>query len=200
MQRTLRLLLPAVLLMGAGTLQKTFAQALPTSSAQFRLSAFGGVTGVKTGYLDGKNLGVSAGVNFNFWEYHKVHFAAEYRGTLPLDKGNHDGQKVQLIGLQASFPVGRFHPYGDFFFGRGEISYAPPGAEVPNTYIIYTRSSSNVLAPGGGVDIDLTPHLAFKADIQLERYSVPVTTSGKLNATSGTLGFIYHFHFKPFKQ
>lgn len=192
-------LFPAALFTG-GLFSLASAQATPTSSAKLQLSAFGGVSGVKTGYLDGKNLGITAGADFSFWEFHRFHLAAEYRGTLAIDKGRADSQKVQLAGAQVSYPIGRFHPYGDFLFGRGEINYAAPGAQVPNTYIFYTYSSSDVSSPGAGIDIDLTPHFAFKADAQFERYDTPVTTSGHLTAISGTLGVVYRFHFKPYKQ
>ena len=100
-----------------------------------------------------------------------------------------------LGGGKIEYPFGRYHPYGDFLFGRGEIKYQGIGYISPDSPLIYQQSFSNVLSPGVGVDIDVTHHFAIKLDAQLWRMSVPVTTSGTLNSVAGTAGVIYRFDF-----
>jgi hypothetical protein len=143
----------------------------------------------------GKNLGISAGVDLRVWQYHGFLPSVEIRGTYPFAKGNVAAELNALVGIKIEYQLGRFHPYGDFLFGRGSITYQGRGYLAPNGLVIYQQTFSNVLSPGLGVDIDLTHHYAFKADAQLWRQDVPVTTSGTLNSLAVTVGAIYRFDF-----
>jgi len=175
------------------------AQATPTASQLFEISAFGGLTGNFTGLQGGKNLSITAGGDIRFRRYFGVNPAIEVRGTYPMDKGTISSQKNVLAGLKVEKQYGRFHPYGDFLFGRGAIDYAHayPAAEGTLTYL---RTTSNVLSPGVGVDIDLSQHLAFKADMQLQRYATPVTASGSVYSKAITFGAVYRFDFNHHKH
>lgn len=180
-------------------LQGAHAQAKPAATQSLHLSAFGGATGTYTGFGGGRNVGITAGADLGFRPFHSFFPSLEIRGTYPVAKGKVDSQRNFLGGLQIAREYGRYHPYIDFLFGRGQINYNPGFVNVPRT-LYYTQSVTNVFSPGLGVDIDLTDHFAFKADAQLQRYSIPVTTMGSIYAKAGTLGLVYRFDFNHTKH
>ncbi|QHN03515.1 porin family protein [Granulicella sp. WH15] len=202
--RSLATLAVAALVLACGS--RAQAQAVATAKQAFQLSAFGGLSGVATGLYGGGNLSVTAGANLAFPGYFGFRPSVTLRGTYPVASGNVIGERNVLGGLQVERRYGRFHPYGDILFGRGQINYAPGYQLTYYTFdsqgndilYTYTASSSNVISPGGGVDIDLTDHFAVKADVQYQHYNTPVTPitpSGHLWATSTTLGVVYRFDF-----
>jgi hypothetical protein len=101
----------------------------------------------------------------------------------------------KLAGLKLSTRYHLLQPYANILAGRGETTYANGGYRVPNKLIFYTQSSSNVFSLGGGTDILATQHLALKVDLQAQRYSSPVTTSGHLYSETATIGLVYVFLF-----
>jgi hypothetical protein len=172
------------------------SQALYTATQQLSISAWGGATGTEVKLpTGGRNLGITAGVDLRVWQFHGLLPSIEIRGTYPFDKGSIAGEENALAGIKVEHIFGRYHLYGDFLFGRSSIKYQGRGYISPNDLYLYQQSYTNVLSPGGGVDVDLTHHYAFKADAQLWHQSVPVTASGKLNSLAVTLGAIYRFDF-----
>jgi opacity protein-like surface antigen len=169
------------------------AQAMPTASRIFTLSAFGGATGTYTGLAGGKNLGITAGGDIGFKPFHSFYPSVEVRGTYPIDDGQVDSQKNILFGPKVERYYGSFRPYVDFFYGRGKIDYLNGGFPNPSGTLLYIDSVSNVFAAGGGLDITLTDHFAIKLDGQFQRYGTPVTTSGSLYSKPFTLGVVYRF-------
>ena len=99
------------------------AQAVPTASQTFQLSAFGGLTGVFTDLEGGHNLSLSAGVDLAFLSLHGFHPAAEVRGIYPVHTGPISSQKSLLGGIRVDHRYGFVRPYVDFLAGRGEIDY-----------------------------------------------------------------------------
>jgi len=196
------------------------AQALPTATQLYSLSAWGGTTGTfinlpptasggpiaspvvggagspSSLFNGGKNLGISAGVDLRVWQYHRFLPSVEVRGTYPIASGNVAGEENVLGGVKVEYLWGsRYHPYADFFFGREEIKYQAGGYISPDRRFLFLQSISNVFSPGGGIDIDVTHHFAAKVDAQLWHTKVPVTTSGSLNSLALTAGVIYRFDF-----
>lgn len=180
-------LLGGVLAMGGAA----GAQARPTAKQTLQVSVFAGAAGVYTGLDGGKNLSLSAGVDVGFRRFFGVDPAVEVRGLYPVKTGSVDSQKNVLAGLLAGRQFWVVHPYVDFLFGRGEIEYAPP-YPVPSLGLYYSLSTSNVLSPGIGVDLDVTRRFGVRADAQYQRYATPVTSSGSLYAKPITFGVIYH--------
>jgi len=197
--RPLRLFAPALLL--AAIAATAPAQSLYTATQPMSLSAWGGATGTMVNLpVGGRNFGISAGVNLRIWEFRGFQPSVEIRGTYPISSGIVASEENGLVGAKIERPFGRYHPYGDFFYGRGAINYQGRGYISPDGFFLYQRTFSNVLSPGLGVDIDLTHHYAFKADAQLWHQTVPVTTSGTLNSLAVTVGAIYRFDFNhPFR-
>jgi hypothetical protein len=177
-----------------GHQRHAFAQASPAAVQNLKLSAFGGITGTYTGLASARNLGLTGGVDLGFLPFHGLYPTLEFRGTYAIDKGSIDSQNNVLGGLKIAAHLGHLYPYGNLLFGRGEISYGN-GYQVPREPIFYTQSSSNVISPGGGLDLRLTDQLALKFDLQVQRYSAPVIETGHLYAKSATLGVVYHFDF-----
>ncbi len=183
--------LTVLLLLAAPALH---AQATSTASERLQLSAFAGASGVYTGLNSGRNLSITAGADLTLRRYFHVNPALEVRGTFPVDNGQVDGQRNVLAGLRIAGTFGRLHPYADILFGRGEIKYNPPLLNQPQTFL-FTQSTSNVLSPGVGLEVDLTPHFAFRADAQYQRYDSPIPASGHLYAKPITAALTYRFDF-----
>lgn len=188
-----RAVLVVTLSVVAGNLASAAAQAVYTATRRVTPSVFIGATGLYTGLDSGRNLSLTAGFDIAFLNPRRLRPAFEFRGTYALDKGGVDSIKNNLAGLKLSRHYGRFQPYADLLAGRGETTYARSGRQVPNTVIFYTQSSSNVFSFGGGTDLFVTPHLAFKVDYQIQHYSSPVTISHQLYSEAGTLGLVYVF-------
>lgn len=197
MRPTSRVILLAVVSLASGLLLRAFGQARPARVQRLEASVFGGVAGTYTGLDSGRNLGFTGGFDLGFLPGKALEPWLEYRGTYAIDKGSVDGQKNQLVGLKAAVHLWRARPYANLLYGRGEISYGS-GFQVPGKPIYYTLSSSNVLSPGGGVDLDfpgnaLRSRFALKLDFQLQRYTTPVVPSGRLYAKSAMFGLVYRF-------
>jgi hypothetical protein len=171
------------------------AQAAPTGTQQLQLSAFGGVTGTYTNFHGGKNLGITAGADLTVLTFRLFRPSFEIRGTYPVDEGHISSQKNFLLGPKVEYPIGRFHPYADFFFGRGQIDYLNGGFASGN--ILYISSNTFVYSPGVGLDYSLTHHLAVKVDAQFQHWNAPPAASGSINPTALTVGGVYNFDFNP---
>jgi opacity protein-like surface antigen len=172
-----------------------YAQAVPAGTQRLQLSAFVAGTGTFTDLAGGKNLGITAGADLTFLAFRLFRPAFEFRGTYPLDKGQISSQKNFLLGPKFEYPLGRFHPYVDFFIGRGEINYHDPGFVFGNTRFISTNTL--VYSPGVGLDYNLTHNLAIKADAQFQHWYTPAVASGAIHPTALTVGVVYNFDFNP---
>jgi hypothetical protein len=177
---------------GLSGMQMARGQAMPTASQGSNLSVFGGVTGVYTGIDKGRNLGITAGADYTISGFFGFRPAVEVRGTYPIHDGGVDDQKSILAGVRVERPIRRFHPYGDFLIGRGEINYISLFAIGFDQYI---RTDSTVYSPGAGFEYDLTPHFAVRTDAQLQHWDTPVNPSGSAWAKQGTVAVTYRFDF-----
>ena len=169
------------------------AQAPPAGTQKLQLSSFVATTGTFTDLAGGKNLAITAGADLTFLGFSRFRPAFEARGTYPVDKGHISSQKNFLLGPKVEYPIGRLHPYADFLFGRGQIDYHEPGYVFGNT--LFISSNTFVYSLGGGLDCNLTHHLAIKGDVQFQHWDTPVTASGSIHPTALTLGVIYNFDF-----
>jgi hypothetical protein len=170
-----------------------YAQAVPAGTQQLQLSAFGAATGTFTDLEGGKNLAITAGADLTFLAFRTFRPAFELRGTYPIDKGHISSQKNFLLGPKVEYPIGRFHPYVDFFFGRGEINYHDPGFVFGSTR--YFSTNTFIYSPGIGLDYNLTHNVAIKVDAQFQHWDTPAVASGVIHPTALTLGVVYNFDF-----
>jgi hypothetical protein len=169
------------------------AQSVPAGTQQLQLSTFVAATGTFTGFNGGKNLGITAGVDLTFLAFHSFRPAVEIRGTYPIDKGHVSSQKNFLVGPKVEYPIGKFHPYADFFFGRGEIDYHDPGYIFNN--VRYISTNTFIYSPGVGLDYNLNHNWALKADAQFQHWNTPATQSGVIYPVALTFGVLYNFDF-----
>jgi opacity protein-like surface antigen len=169
------------------------AQTAPAGTQKLQLSAFAAATGTFTGLEGGKNLGITVGADLTFLNFRQFRPSFEARGTYPINKGHISSQKNFLLGPKVEYPLGKFHPYVDFLFGRGQIDYHDPGFIFGNT--LYINSDTFIYSPGVGADYNLTHNLAIKADVQFQHWDTPVTASGSIHPTALTLGVVYSFDF-----
>jgi hypothetical protein len=172
-----------------------WGQALPTATQALEITAFGAGTVTFTGLDEGRNAGITAGVDLSFRSHFGLRPALEIRGTQPFDNGQVVGLKSGLIGPRFTREFNRFHVYGDAFFGRGALNYV--GGYIEDGYQ-YDRTTSNVFAGGGGIDYRLTEHFDIKADALYERWKTPVTSSGDIHPIPVSLGVVYHLDFNQY--
>jgi hypothetical protein len=173
--------------------QAAYSQAVPTASEGLHISTFGAATGAFTGLEGGKNLSITAGLDFQLRPFHGLFPTIEVRGTYPIDRGHIVSQKDLLGGLRIDHPVGRSRVYGNFLFGRGQLDYQNNGFTVGA--LTYLATTSNVYSTGGGIDFAIRPRLSFKADYQYQFWETPVTSSGSLHSSIVSLGVVYTFDF-----
>jgi len=189
-----------VLAVGLGCGLRAAAQANDADYRQITPSVFVAATGVETGLPGGRNLGVTAGLDVRFLPGRRLQPSLEYRGTYAVVKGSVDSQSTNMGGLKLAVQRGRLFPFVNVLVGRGETEYAGVGYQVPGTFRYYLKSSSNVYDVGGGADLDLGNHLALKVELQLQRYSSPVTVSGHLYGEAASVGMAYTFHLGRYAQ
>lgn len=177
------------------------AQSLPTASRGVIPSVFGGVTGAYTGLNGGRNLGLTAGFDLGFKPFFGLLPSAEVRGTYPVDNGSIVGEEHVEGGIRLQKRYGRVRPYVDFLFGRGELNYQHGGYPVPAQAFRYLQTTSNVISPGIGFEVDMTPRLALLLDGQGQIWHVPFDPSGSsadsghIISYPGTIGVVYRFNW-----
>ena len=166
------------------------AQAVPTASANLRLSAFAGVSGNYTGVDLAKNADVVAGFDIGFRPFAGFLPSIEARGQYPIDKGHVVAQENALVGLRLGRRKQNFNPYGDVLFGRGKLEFANGRPNPAGTFLVLSNTT-NVLSLGGGLDYNLSPHFAAKGDFQIQKYDTPVSASGSVYSKVFTVGIVY---------
>jgi hypothetical protein len=172
---------------------RVYAQAVPTAKEAVHISVFAGPSYVDTGLDRGRNASVTAGIDFELHRYLGLNPAFEVRGTFPVDKGKVDSQRTVLGGLRLASSYSRLHPYADLLFGRTRLDY-DPALPDPQRAFIYVRSSSYVLSPGLGMNLEISRSFSISADAQWQRLSSPVVSSGHLDAVPVTLALVYRLN------
>lgn len=181
------------------SLKCALAQSSATASRAFVPSVFAGATGTSTGLSGGRNLGITVGGDLGLHPFSQFLPSVEVRGSLPIDNGHVVGQTSLAGGIRVQRRFNNIRPYADLLFGRGRLIYENGGYIVPAQSYRYLKSSSNLIEPGLGVEIDLSKRLALFVDAQCEHWSLPFTPGsnsaapGSLFAKSGTIGTTYRF-------
>lgn len=174
-------------------------QSRSTASRTFEPSAFVGLSGTYTGLEGGRNAAVTAGFDLGFHPFFGLLPALEIRGTYPINSGSIAGEESFEAGLRVQKRYRRFRPYVDLLIGRGQLNYQNGGFIVPAQNFRYLQSTSNVISPGIGFEIDATEHFSLLLDGQFQHWSLPFDPTGATAGTgsiyskAGTIGVVYHF-------
>jgi hypothetical protein len=185
-----RTLTSATLFAALSSLTAARAQAVPTATANIRLSAFAGVSANYTGVQLAKNGDVTAGFDIGFRPFAGFFPAFEARGLYPIHEGQVVGQRNFLGGIRLGRRKENFNPYGDLLFGRGKLDF-PNGLSTPTNTFIVLSNTTNVLSFGGGLDYNLSQHWAAKGDFQFQKYNTPVEASGSVFSKVFSAGIVY---------
>ena len=175
------------------------AQSSPAASRALDPSVFLGFSGVYTGIQTGRNLSLTAGANLGLVPFHGYVPAIELRGTYPINSGAVAGEESVEAGIRVSKRYGRARPYGDLLFGRGELNYQNGGYIVPAQSFRYLESTTNIVSPGIGVEIDGPSNLNLLLDGQFQHWNLPFSTgsnpaaAGSVYSKVLTVGVVYHF-------
>ena len=141
------------------------AQSLSTASKGAEISVFGGYVAGPPDYGPNAKKGVSAGGDFTIFPRFILKPSFEVRGNELAS--TYVTEKTVLFGGRAQIDLrDRFHPYGDFLLGGGEIIYHPNPAPG------YTGDRSRVYSYGGGINIDIAHHFAAKFDFQQQSWNL----------------------------
>ena len=165
------------------------AQEVPTESKGADISVFGGVTSLAPGYVSGREIGGTAGVNFTRYFTWPIAPSIEIRANTA--NGSQVEERSYLVGFRAQAGVNwRYHPYADFLVGKGTIHYDHPAGG-------YLGDNSMVVSYGGGVDVDVTHNFQAKLDFQEQKWNIGKDASDKFSPNLITLGVVYRIPFKP---
>jgi hypothetical protein len=173
------LLVCACFIVGFISSNTAAAQSLSTASKGAEISVFGTYTAGTPDYGPFAKKGISAGGDFTIFPHFILKPSLEIRGNELYSADV--TEKSVLFGPRAQIDIrGKFHPYGDFLIGGGEIIYHPDPAPG------YTGDRSKVYSYGGGINIDVAHHLAAKFDFQQQSWNLghnSIAVSGSGNFT-----------------
>lgn len=170
------------------------AQAFSTASKSNSIDLFGGYTNANPGFGDKRDMGATFGFDFTHYFKH-LPVAPSFEARSTFINGAIANERTYLFGVKAETHIGnRFHPYGGFLIGPGNIHFNQQSAS--SFFLI--GDNSTVMSLGGGVDIDLRTRWQAKVDYQWQRWD-----AGSLqhyHPSGVTFGVTYHFPFKPFNS
>lgn len=143
------------------------AQSVQHATRSARLNVYGGATQLRTDH-ESTNCGFVVG-------------GTETRHTRVLDLGldvrhtraerNFGGQNLFMGSLKLEKAgADHFQPYGNFMNDLGTVTFTHP-LIVPGS-VPYTHDDSTIYDFGGGVDIDITCHFAFKGSAHLQHRKI----------------------------
>ncbi|MBS1813681.1 MAG: outer membrane beta-barrel protein [Acidobacteria bacterium] len=188
MHRTLRLITLCAL---AAIATAASAQANATARQKIRLQAFGMLSYVRPDYGGAlRNAGGTIGADANIGAFGRLEPGLEFR--VLGSGGRVSNQYTYTVGPRVELDYGRFHPYATFQIGMGTIKYNNP--EIING-VPYAKDNSIVMGYGGGLDYQLTPRWAVRADAIVQSWRVD-PQSPKFHPMAFSLGVRYRFHFR----
>jgi len=167
------------------------AQATPTATAPADISFFAGYGRTPPDYDAGSNPTVTFGADFT--HYFKFPIVPSLEARANLANGKYVSERSYLFGIRAEPKWhSRFHPYGDFLLGPGNLHFV-----TPSLYPGYVGDNSVVKSIGGGVEFDVYSHFQIKADAQYQFWKFD--SNFTLTPTIYTIGVNYHLRSRNSK-
>ena len=188
-----RLLIAPVLAGAALLTQSASGQAHKETAIQaMRLQVYGVGSYMHPQYgsvQTGGGFGVGGAAGFTLHHVHRLEPAIDVRYTY----GTNSALTETFLGggARLTYHMARFHPYGDFMVGTGNINFK----QVDPTYPNYRHDDSTVYMFGGGLDYDLTQTFALRVDFQQQKWQLAVGNV-PFYPTHASVGLRYQFHFR----
>jgi hypothetical protein len=174
------LLLTVMLSMLVCGLQRSWGQALPAATAPGAYISVGATYSLfQSDYGQHRLGGAGLYVDINRWR--QVGIEAEGR-WLRQNKLADTTETTYLIGPRVEIRRGRFSPYVKTLVGLGYFNFP----------YNYAKGRYFVIAPGAGVDFNLTYNVRVRL-IDVEYQEWPQFTFGNLNPYGVSFGISYHF-------
>ena len=105
-----------------------------------------------------------------------------------------------MFGPVVKFPVSRVTPFGEILFGgsntNGYVNLSNAIVAGGGTVGVAPTQHPYTMAVGGGLDINLSTHFAFRPleiDYVLTRYSNPITLVNNQNSFRYVAGLVFKF-------
>ena len=146
-----------------------FGQARPTATRRGDLQIGGGFEYDFPDYTPDKFYGYNIYGDLDFLEHWGVegefrqandHTVAPNGVTIPQYQRNIEG------GARYHRTYVRLVPYAKIMAGLARMEYPPvPGSKTPEAFINY-----GFVAPGGGIDYVVTPHITIRADMEFQMW------------------------------
>lgn len=180
----------------------SFVQFNPTLTGMQSRAFNGGGGGGQINF--GKYLGIKA----DFQGYGSTHWTTTLasplvtaKGTIPA--GTYTSQAnmfTYLFGPTLGVHISKLHVYGEFLLGGSNTTgYANLTKEIiaaGGTIPSMGTQHPFTLAVGGGVDLDLTTHIALRLaelDYLMTRYTNPITSTNNQNSFRYVGGVVFKF-------
>lgn len=146
-----------------------FGQAMPTATRRGDLQIGGGFVYDFPDYTPDKFYGYAIYADLDFTEHFGIegefrqandHTVASNGVTIPQYQRNIEG------GLRYHRNYHNFQPYAKFMAGLARMEYPPvPGGTTAQALINY-----GFIAPGGGLDYRVSPHITVRADMEYQMW------------------------------
>jgi hypothetical protein len=175
-----KLLFTIFLLLGPSGFQGAFGQALPTATAAGAYISLGGSYSIFQSAYGQRVLG-GAGLYVDINRWRQVGIEGEGR-WLRQNKLANTTETTYLIGPRVEIRRGRFSPYVKTLVGLGYFNFP----------YNYAHGRYFVIAPGAGVDYNLTNNLKIRL-VDFEYQEWPQFTFGNINPYGVSVGLSYHF-------
>lgn len=172
-------LLTSCLVAGAGA-SAAHAQASFAGTNVHPFSVFIAGTRLNPDYGSHTNYGFTVGADYT--RHYRI-LDGSLEGRFSHAGGTNVGITSYLGGLRGGREYGRFHPYGDLLFGYGKITFTHPSGQ-------YLEDNSIVYGAGGGLDYDILPNFAAKADFQIESWKLGSANHRQM-PTLFSIGIVY---------
>jgi len=190
---TFALFLSAVLFLFVGPGRLT-AQANPTASKKADISVFGAYSRLSPDYGPQQNNGVTFGADYTRYLHWFLNPSLELRGKVA--PGDTVGERTYGGGIRVEHQFRNFHPYADFLVSSATLTFTHPIIDVRGK--LYKSDNSIVYSVGGGLDYDITPKWAARADYQYEFWNYGINQT--LTPTVFSLGVVYRIPFRAFQR
>jgi Outer membrane protein beta-barrel domain len=154
------------------------------------------------------NISQMFGIKGEFLGYGSTSFTTTFtsptvtpHGTIPPGTYNSQGNMfTYLFGPVVRLPISKVAPFGEILFGgsntNGYVNLTRAIGAGGGTIAAAPTQHPYTMAVGGGLDINLSRHFAFRPieiDYLLTRYSNPITNVNNQNNFRYLAGVIYKF-------